>query len=202
METLKFLISNREKPRTFKRWGILLVKRSLLLRSLLRILYKQAALTKKGAKIGRLTIISEIKFDGRDLSNFSVGSETSIGRVHIALHDKVSIGDKVVLNDGVTLLTASHRLSDSKWRLKPSPVKIGDYAWIATNSIILPGVSIGKGAVVGAGAVVREDVPDYGIAVGNPAKLVEGRRRIEDLDYSPVLFNAPYEAWLGKIFNG
>ena len=137
MDTLKFLISNRERPNNFKRWVVVVIKRTLLLFPLLKIISKQAGLKKKGAEIGRLTVIGAVKLDGRDLSNLSVGAEASIGRVDIALHDKVVIGDKVVLNDGVIILTASHHLSDPKWRLKPAPVEIGDYAWVATNSIIL-----------------------------------------------------------------
>lgn len=76
-------------------------------------------------------------------------------------------------------------------------INVGDYAWIATNAIILPGVSIGKGAVVGAGAVVRRDVPEYAIVIGNPAS-VQIIQRTMDLNYSPVILNAPFEAWIGR----
>ncbi|MCB0501084.1 MAG: hypothetical protein KDD32_00210 [Bacteroidetes bacterium] len=50
---------------------------------------------------------------------------------------------------------------------------IKDKAWIGFNVIILKGVTIGEGAVVGAGSVVTKDVPDYTIVVGNPAKLIK-----------------------------
>lgn len=201
MNTLLFLIKNREKATSFKRFMVLYAKRFLSFFSLVKIIIKSYKLSKKGAKIDILTIIGNAKIESRNLNNLTIGKEVSIGQVEIALHEKVTIGHRVVLNDGVTLLTASHSLSDSKWRHKKSPITIGDYAWIATNAIILPGVNIGVGAVVGAGAVVREDVPDYAIVTGNPAQIVEGRKRTEDLDYSPVLFNAPYEAWIGKKFN-
>ncbi|HHC11129.1 MAG TPA: acyltransferase [Campylobacterales bacterium] len=164
----------------------------------MKIIFNSNKLTKKGAKVGLLSIIGDVKIEARNLSGLNIGEECSLGKVEIALHDKVTIGNRVVLNDGVVLLTASHSLSDPKWRHKKSPISIGDYAWIATNSIILPGVTIGKGAVVGAGAVVREDIPDYAIVTGNPAKIVENRNRTDTLDYSPVLFNAPFEAWVGK----
>ena len=121
-----------------------------------------------------------------------------MGRCEIALHDQVTIGRRVVINDGVLVLTASHHLDDPHWRLKPSPIRIGDYAWIAQNAVLLPGVTIGKGAVVGAGAVVRCDVPDYGLAIGNPAVIKPGRRTTQ-LDYSPVRMMAPLEAWLGPL---
>jgi acetyltransferase-like isoleucine patch superfamily enzyme len=55
------------------------------------------------------------------------------------------------------------------------PVTIGDGSWVGLNVIVLSGVRIGKGAVIGAGSVVVSDVPDYGIAVGNPARVVKYR---------------------------
>jgi acetyltransferase-like isoleucine patch superfamily enzyme len=198
MNTLYFLYTNRERPTTLKRGFVLLIKRLLLFWPLMKIVFKQKKLKGKGAIVGRLTIIGEAKIEGRDLSSLSIGEQSSIGRSEITLHNKVNIGKNVVINDGVILLTATHRLTDPKWTLKSAPITVNDYAWIATNAIILPGVTIGKGAVVGAGAVVREDVPDYAIVFGNPAEIVEGRQRTNNLDYSPVLFNAPYEAWIGK----
>lgn len=126
-----------------------------------------------------------------------IGNETSLGRCHIALHDSVTIGSRVVINDGVGILTASHSLSDPQWRHKKAPIVIGDYAWIATNAIILPGVTIGRGAVVGAGAVVRNDVADYTVVTGNPAQISDAKRSTI-LSYSPVLLNAPFEAWVGS----
>lgn len=58
--------------------------------------------------------------------------------------------------------------SDEWERLKISPVYIGDDAWLGYGVIVLPGVSIGKRAVIGAGSVVSKDIPDDCVAVGNP----------------------------------
>ena len=55
------------------------------------------------------------------------------------------------------------------------PIIIDDEAWIGTGVIILSGVQIGKGAIIGAGSVVTKNIPDGGIAVGNPAKLIKSR---------------------------
>jgi acetyltransferase-like isoleucine patch superfamily enzyme len=54
-------------------------------------------------------------------------------------------------------------------------VRIGDWADIGTNATILPGVTIGKGSIIGAGAVVVEDVPDFAVVAGVPAKLLRMR---------------------------
>jgi acetyltransferase-like isoleucine patch superfamily enzyme len=53
-----------------------------------------------------------------------------------------------------------------------APVRIRDSAWIGFNAIILKGVTVGKGAVVSAGAVVAQDVPDYAVVMGNPAPVI------------------------------
>ena len=124
-----------------------------------------------------------------------IGGFTFIGKVELALHDKISIGSRVCINDGAIVLSASHSLDDIHWRHKKGPIYIEDYAWIATNAIILPGVRIGEGAVVGAGAVVSKDVPPYSIVAGNPAKAIS-RERVKGLDYNPCEFLAANLAWI------
>ncbi|MRS01689.1 hypothetical protein EG832_00440 [bacterium] len=57
----------------------------------------------------------------------------------------------------------------------PSFVKIGSDCWLGANSLILPGVTIGDGAVIAAGAVVTKDVQPYSIVGGNPAKIISHR---------------------------
>jgi acetyltransferase-like isoleucine patch superfamily enzyme len=61
-------------------------------------------------------------------------------------------------------------------------IKIGDDVWIGARVIILPGVSIGSGVIIGAGAVVTKDIPDWAIAVGNPARVVRYRRPGDQTD--------------------
>jgi maltose O-acetyltransferase len=63
--------------------------------------------------------------------------------------------------------------------LRPEVVTIHDDVWIGARAILLAGVTIGKGAVIGAGAVVPADVPAFGVAVGNPARIVRRRDRPE-----------------------
>jgi maltose O-acetyltransferase len=176
----------------FKQWA----KRVLTLPSLMEILTIKLSLKISGARIHSSSVISSKRFDGH-LKYLCVGEYTFIGRVQIAIHENVTIGSYVVISDGVKLLTASHNVNDPSWGSIAKPIIIDDYAWIATDAIILPGVHIGRGAVVGAGAVVSKDIPDYGISVGNPSKLLE-KQRINDLNYNPVHLVACYGAWLGN----
>ncbi|MEW6470155.1 MAG: acyltransferase [Bacteroidota bacterium] len=60
------------------------------------------------------------------------------------------------------------------------PVSIGEYTFIGTSAVILPGVTIGKGCIIGAGSVVAKDVPDFAIAAGNPAQVIGDTRKTDE----------------------
>lgn len=147
-----------------------------------------------GAKISGTAFFSDRRMISGNLRDLSVGDDTFIGRVEISAHAAVTIGDHVCINDGAKILTASHDIRDPHWTTLSKPIVIEDFAWIATNAIILPGVTIGRGAVVAAGTVVTRDVPPGAVASGNPATIRESQRA-EDLDYSPVSHLALFTAW-------
>lgn len=196
LSTLRFLIKYRERPARLSRFFVVWVKRTLNLPGLLFILWRGGVLGLSGASIGAMTVIGKARIVG-DRKKLRVGAGVSIGACKIILHDDVIIGKNAVINDDVSILTASHKLQDPLWGQFSAPIHIEEYAWVAEGAIILPGVKIGRGAVVGAGAVVRKDIPAYALAIGNPALIIENKR-INEFRYLPVFFNAPYEAWLGK----
>jgi acetyltransferase-like isoleucine patch superfamily enzyme len=179
-------------------WLKVWAKRVMQLPALAKQWRYHARLRRCGATVAGSAFFSDaMMINGGALGELSVGEESFVGRVEIAAHARVTIGARVCINDGALLLTASHDVSDPAWRSRARSIVIHDYAWVATNAIVLPGVTIGRGAVVGAGAVVARDVPDYGIVAGNPAKVLD-KRRVETLDYSPTATLAVFEAWLGK----
>jgi maltose O-acetyltransferase len=196
--SLVYLIKNREVPKGLSvRWFVVWVKRVINLPTLLRILFFRIVYLTKGATLGDLSIIGYIEVNG-SLKNLKVGERTFISDgVHMALHDFIEVGNRVVINSKVQLLTATHATSDPEWKVIKKKILIKDYAWIANGAIILPGVTIGRGAVVGAGAVVSRDIPDYSISVGNPALIID-KKRPENINYSPVDLVACFEAWLGR----
>ena len=92
---------------------------------------------------------------------------------------EIVVGDQSVVSQGVKLCTASHDLTSKIMELCVRPIVIGSNAWIAGWSIILPGVVIGDGVVVAAGAVVIKDVEPWTVVGGNPAKFIK-RRMLRD----------------------
>ncbi|GAB6846054.1 maltose O-acetyltransferase [Methylorubrum rhodinum] len=86
----------------------------------------------------------------------------------------VSIGDMTQIGPGVQILTADHPRDPAQRRQMLEfgrPITIGANVWIGGGALILPGVTIGDDAIIGAGSVVTRDVPPGGVAVGNPARL-------------------------------
>lgn len=86
----------------------------------------------------------------------------------------IYIGDGALIGHNVVLATLNHSYNPSeRANLLPAPIHIGKNVWIGSNAIVLPGVTIGDGAVVAAGAVVTKDVPANMIVGGVPAKIIK-----------------------------
>lgn len=116
----------------------------------------------QGVKIGQGTILGQNVFlDGRD---------------------KLTIGDHVDIASDVLIYNSEHDVNSSDFKPINAPVVISDFCFIGPRAIILPGVTIGKGAIVAAGAVVTKDVADFCIVGGVPAKVI-GEREAKDLHY-------------------
>ena len=108
--------------------------------------------------------------------NVSIGAQSFIGRCHLYALDKIDIGRCTIVGDAAFICTGSHDIYSPKFALRVRPIKIGNFVWIATGAVVLPGVQIGDCAVIGAGAVVSKDVPPGSVVVGNPAKVVRTDR--------------------------
>jgi acetyltransferase-like isoleucine patch superfamily enzyme len=195
MASFSYLWSNRVRfPVNSLAFYRCWAKRMLCMFEIIKRNRSRSVLIKNGACIDPTAEIGEVKAEGHK-SNLSIGAYSFLGNINIALHEEVFIGKNVCINDGVQLLTASHDVADPQWNHIKAKIIIDDYAWIATNAIILPGVHIGKGAVVGAGAVVSRDVASGVIVAGNPAKPIS-KTRCKELNYNPCEFLAGNRAWL------
>ena len=111
-----------------------------------------------------------------------VGDHASVhpGCVLFSYVEPIKIGSGVMIASNCSLYSYDHGVaSDELIRnqdpVSKGPISIGDESWLGCGAIVLSGVSIGQGAVIGAGSIVAHDVPDKGIAVGSPAKVVKIR---------------------------
>ncbi len=132
-----------------------------------------AALLKKlfGERLGEGSFVGP-GLHGAAFFNVKIGNGVFINNNALFMaRGGLTIEDGVQVAADVSFLTNNHDLYDRQVLLC-KPVLICEDAWIGAHAIILPGVRVGAHAVVGAGAVVTKDIPDYGVAVGNPAHVI------------------------------
>jgi putative colanic acid biosynthesis acetyltransferase WcaF len=124
-----------------------------------------------GARIGRHVRIRpsvRVTFPWR----VEIGDHSWIGDgVELYSLGPIRIGQNVVVSQGSYLCAGTHDHQDSAFPIKAQPIVVEDEAWVASNVFVAPGVTIGRGAVVGACSLVLTDVPSGMIAAGHPAKV-------------------------------
>ena len=109
-----------------------------------------------------------------------IGSGSGLG-VNCSVHGPLRIGDNVMMGPDVTILTQTHNIERTdipmgQQGMRVAEVVIGNDVWIGMRVVLMPGVKVGNGAVIGAGAVVTKDVPDFAVVGGVPAKIIKYRK--------------------------
>lgn len=137
-------------------------------------LVRRNVLRALGVRIGRRSVV-----DGGGYvygNRLSIGERCFVNRdCYFDLTERVTLGDDVEVGHGVTFVTAAHRLGPTERRAGPvfgRPIEVGRGAWIGANATLLPGVRVGAGAVVAAGAVVTGDVAPNVVVGGVPARVL------------------------------
>ena len=143
----------------------------------------------------RLDAFPPLEGDGPVLT---IGNDVQVNdAVHIGAAHRVQIGNRVLLASRVFITDHNHgsysgagaqsdpRVAPSLRALSTAPVVIEDDAWLGECVVVLPGVTIGKGAIIGSLSVVTRDVPPYTIAVGSPARAIK-RYDFETERWEPV----------------
>ena len=135
----------------------------------------------EGCIIGPYCSLSAGVMPGHDVGHspvVTIGDRVLIGKGSgIVAHHTVEIGDDVFTGHHVYITDANHGYEDvtvppSRQFAASRPVSIGDASWLGHGTIVLPGVTIGRHVVVGAGSVVTDDLPYRSVAVGNPARVI------------------------------
>lgn len=130
----------------------------------------------------------------------SIGANCNFGQgVFITGGGGVSIGNWVGIGPDVKIWSVNHRFDDPDVPLlsqgsTKKAVVIEDDVWLAANVFVMPGVTIGRGAVVSAGSVVNKSIPAYAIVAGNPCRVVGWRRRQENPSMGDVVIPVTDEA--------
>ncbi len=133
--------------------------------------------------IGKYAIIRPANIYGGPIGDgLVVGDHSNIGPYnYIGCSGKITIGNNVMMGPRVSIYAENHVFDNPSLTIKEQGVQklavvIEDDCWIASNAVITAGVTIGKGSVVAAGAVVTESVPPYSVVGGVPAKLIKSRK--------------------------
>lgn len=119
------------------------------------------------------------------VGKLSVGNNTVVNfGCYLDNRRGINIGNNVGIAHNTKIYTLGHDLNDPQFKTKGAAVTIEDNAFIFSNALIMPGVSIGEGAIVLAGSVVTKDVKPWTIVGGNPAKKI--RERSREIDYKQI----------------
>ena len=127
--------------------------------------------------LGEKSIIEDFVTINNGVGNVLIGDNTIIGIGSVVI-GPVEIGNNVMLAQNIVVSGLNHGYEDidlppSKQKEIRKKITICDDVWIGANSVITAGVKIGKHVVIGAGSIVTKDIPDYCVAVGNPARIIK-----------------------------
>jgi acetyltransferase-like isoleucine patch superfamily enzyme len=127
----------------------------------------------------------------RSASNIIIGSGTVVGyNCELDGRRGLRIGRNVNIISDVKFYTLQHDYNAPDFKAVGKPIIVEDYVWLSVRVIVLPGVTIGRGAVIAAGAVVTKSVEPYSIMGGIPAKKIGERNR--ELNYCPAEYRLPF----------
>lgn len=131
-----------------------------------------------------LDLLDDPLDEGHNHSEIIIGKRVAINEFNNirAGGGEIYIGDGSLISQHVTIVGTNHSISisfpirDQPWDMTKRTVTIGEDVWVGAQSVILPGVCIGHGAVIAAGAVVSGTIPEYAIAAGIPARVIRYRQ--------------------------
>lgn len=136
--------------------------------------WRNAVLRLFGAKVGRSCVDSSARIFAP--WRIEIGDSSSISsNVSLYGYGAIIIGSYAVVSQNSYLCSTSHDYTTKDMRSISNTIRICDWAWVTANVFILPGVTVGEGAVVGASAVVTKDVAPWSVVAGNPARFIKKR---------------------------
>ncbi|WP_316810255.1 acyltransferase [Pedobacter heparinus] len=175
---LAFLIpSNEHRPRLWVRIFLNPFKHKRGKRSIIRRRTRLDVFPFNEFELGERSVIEDFSTINNGVGNVIIGNRTIVGISNVII-GPVLIGNNVMLAQNIVISGLNHgyediTLSPSLQKVICKQITICDDVWIGANSVITAGVTIGKHCIVGAGSVVTKNIPEFSIAVGNPAKVIK-----------------------------
>ncbi|SDJ57152.1 Acetyltransferase (isoleucine patch superfamily) [Pedobacter sp. ok626] len=175
---LKMLIpANEHRPRLWVRWFLNPFKHKRGRHSIIRNRTRLDVFPFNEFTLGEKSVVEDFSTINNGVGNVIIGNGTIIG-IGSVIIGPVTIGNEVMLAQNIVVSGLNHgyqdiSISPSKQPVSCKHIIISDHVWIGANSVITAGVTLGKHCVIGAGSVVTKDVPEYAVAVGNPARIIK-----------------------------
>ncbi|HVX52826.1 MAG TPA: acyltransferase [Chitinophagaceae bacterium] len=128
-------------------------------------------------ELGERSVIETFSTVNNGVGDVFIGNNTLVGIGNVLI-GPLRIGNNVIMAQNIVVSGLNHIYEDIKipivqQNVTTAAISIGDDCWVGANAVITAGVSIGKHCVIAAGAVVTKNIPDYSVAVGNPARVIK-----------------------------
>jgi len=170
---------NQARPRKWVSWFLNPMIHHKGKRTVIRRMTRMDILPFNKFHIGDDSTVEDFTTINNGVGDVYIGDRTRIG-LGCTLIGPVKVGNDVRIAQNVVLSGLNHKYEDdsvpiSEQGVTTNTIIVEDETWIAANCVVLPGVTIGKHAVVSAGSIVRRNVPAYSVVSGNPAKVIKKR---------------------------
>jgi acetyltransferase-like isoleucine patch superfamily enzyme len=168
---------NQHTPRLWVSWFLNPFFHSRGKQSIIRRRTRMDVFPYNKFELGARSTIEDFATINNGVGDVSIGNHTIIGLANVII-GPVRIGNDVMLAQNIVVSGLNHgyedvNLSPSAQQVSCKQITISDDVWIGANCVITAGVTLGKHSIIGAGSVVTKDVPDFCVAVGNPAKVIK-----------------------------
>ncbi len=167
----------QHKPRLWIKWMVNPFKHKRGKGSVIRMRTRTDVFPYNKFDLGAGAVIEDFATINNGVGDVVIGDRTIVGIGNVII-GPIKIGNDVMFAQNIVASGLNHGYEDvnlppSVQKVSTALITINDNVWIGANSTITAGVTIGKHAVIGGGSVVTKDVPDYSVAVGNPAKVIK-----------------------------
>jgi acetyltransferase-like isoleucine patch superfamily enzyme len=169
--------SGQSRPRLWVRWFLNPFYHKHGKRSIIGFYARMDVFPFNNFAIGEYSIIEDFAALNNGVGDIIIGHHVGVG-ISNTIIGPVTLGNYVMMAQNIVLSGLNHGYEDITLpprvqKVITKQIIVMDNVWIGANSVITAGVTIGKHAVIGAGSVVTKDIPEYSVAVGNPAKVIK-----------------------------